>query len=174
MDVDLPLGVLTAVTGVAGSGKSTLIRNRVRGEDVVFVDQAPIKGSRRSHPATYTGLLEPIRKAFAKENGVKPSLFSSNSDGACPTCKDAGAVFTELGVMATVSSVCEDCEGRRFQSEVLEYRLGGRNITEILEMSAEQALRFFTGEDETGFRIPAAVRILRRLEQVGLGYLRIG
>src|SRR5690606_30785945 len=145
VDVDIPLGVLTVVTGVAGSGKSSLINGYVSSRDgVVAVDQAPIKGSRRSNPATYTGLLDPIRKAFAKANGVKPALFSANSEGACPTCKGAGVIYTDLGPMATVSSPCEECEGRRFSSEVLEHRLAGKNIAEVLEMPAAEAATFFT------------------------------
>ncbi|AKU16968.1 ATP-binding cassette domain-containing protein [Luteipulveratus mongoliensis] len=172
VDVDIPLGVLVAVTGVAGSGKSSLIHGSVDGRDgVVVIDQAAIKGSRRSNPATYTGMLEPIRKAFAKANGVKPALFSSNSEGACPTCNGAGVIFTELGVMATVESPCEDCEGRRFQAAVLEYQLGDRNIAEVLAMSMDEAATFF-GEGET--RIPAAHKILQRLVDVGLGYLTLG
>jgi excinuclease UvrABC ATPase subunit len=172
VDVDIPLGVLVVVTGVAGSGKSSLIHGSVDGrEGVVVIDQGAIKGSRRSNPATYTGLLEPIRKAFAKANGVKPALFSSNSEGACPTCNGAGVIFTELGVMATVESPCEACEGRRFQAAVLEYELGGRNISEVLSMSMEEAATFF-GEGET--RLPAAHRILERLVDVGLGYLTLG
>ncbi len=172
VDVDIPLGLLVAVTGVAGSGKSSLIHGSVDGRDgVVVIDQGAIKGSRRSNPATYTGLLEPVRKAFAKANGVKPALFSSNSEGACPTCNGAGVIFTELGVMATVESPCEECEGRRFQATVLEYRLGGRNIAEVLSMSMEDAARFFA-EGEAA--IPAARRILERLVDVGLGYLTLG
>ncbi|MEY9776771.1 ATP-binding cassette domain-containing protein [Arthrobacter sp. MW3 TE3886] len=172
VDVDVPLGVLCVVTGVAGSGKSSLIQGSVAGRDgVVVIDQGAIKGSRRSNPATYTGLLEPIRKAFAKANGVKPALFSSNSEGACPTCNGAGVIFTELGVMATVESTCEDCEGRRFQASVLEYRLGGRNIAEVLAMSMTEAEDFFgAGEAKT----PAAHEILDRLVDVGLGYLTLG
>ncbi|WP_024477049.1 daunorubicin resistance protein DrrC, partial [Arthrobacter sp. CAL618] len=154
VDVDVPLGVLCVVTGVAGSGKSSLIHGSVAGrEGVVVIDQGAIKGSRRSNPATYTGLLEPIRKAFAKANGVKPALFSSNSEGACPTCNGAGIIFTELGVMATVESTCEDCEGRRFQASVLEYALGGRNIAEVLAMSMTEAETFFGAGDA---RTPAA------------------
>jgi excinuclease UvrABC ATPase subunit len=172
VDVDVPLGVLCVVTGVAGSGKSSLIHGSVAGRDgVVVIDQGAIKGSRRSNPATYTGLLEPIRKAFAKANGVKPALFSSNSEGACPTCNGAGVIFTELGVMATVESTCEDCEGRRFQASVLEYKLGGRNIAEVLSMSMTEAEVFFS---EGEARTPAAHKILDRLVDVGLGYLTLG
>ncbi|UWX96948.1 excinuclease ABC subunit UvrA [Arthrobacter zhaoxinii] len=172
VDVDIPLGVLVALTGVAGSGKSSLITGSVSGrEGVVTVDQSPIRGSRRSNPATYTGLLEPIRKAFAKANGVKPALFSSNSEGACPACNGAGVIYTELGVMATVESVCEDCEGRRFQASVLEYRLGGKDIAEVLALSVTDAEAFFAeGEAAT----PAAHRILGQLADVGLGYLHLG
>ena len=172
VDVDIPLGVLCVVTGVAGSGKSSLIHGSVAGrEGVVVVDQNAIKGSRRSNPATYTGLLEPIRKAFAKANGVKPALFSSNSEGACPSCNGAGVIFTELGVMATVESICEDCEGKRFQASVLEYTLGGRNIAEVLAMSMAEAGVFF-GDGEA--KTPAAHTILDRLVDVGLGYLTLG
>ncbi|MEC5179806.1 excinuclease ABC subunit UvrA [Arthrobacter sp. CG_A4] len=172
VDVDIPLGVLCVVTGVAGSGKSSLIHGSVAGRDgVVVVDQNAIKGSRRSNPATYTGLLEPIRKAFARANGVKPALFSSNSEGACPTCNGAGVIFTELGVMATVESTCEDCEGKRFQASVLEYTLGGRNIAEVLAMSMTEAGVFF-GDGEA--KTPAAHTILDRLVDVGLGYLTLG
>ena len=172
VDVDIPLGVLCVLTGVAGSGKSSLITGSVAGRDgVVVVDQGAIRGSRRSNPATYTGLLEPIRKAFAKANGVKPALFSSNSEGACPTCNGAGVIFTELGVMATVESPCEECEGRRFQAAVLEYTLGGRNIAEVLAMSVAEAEEFF-GDGEG--RVPAAHAILDRLADVGLGYLSLG
>ncbi|MEA3552121.1 excinuclease ABC subunit UvrA [Pseudarthrobacter sp. C1] len=172
VDVDIPLGVLTVVTGVAGSGKSSLIHGSVaKREGVVVIDQGAIRGSRRSNPATYTGMLEPIRKAFAKANGVKPALFSSNSEGACPTCNGAGVIFTELGVMATVESPCEDCEGRRFQASVLEYTLGGRNIADVLAMSVTEAAAFFAeGEAKT----PAARTILDRLDDVGLGYLSLG
>ena len=172
VDVGVPLGVLCVVTGVAGSGKSSLIQGSVAGRDgVVVIDQGAIKGSRRSNPATYTGLLEPIRKAFAKANGVKPALFSSNSEGACPTCNGAGVIFTELGVMATVESTCEDCEGKRFQASVLEYKLGGRNIADVLAMSMTEAEDFFNaGEAKT----PAAHKILDRLVDVGLGYLTLG
>jgi len=172
VDVDVPLGLLTVVTGVAGSGKSSLIHGSLAGRDeVVVIDQGAIKGSRRSNPATYTGVLEPIRKAFAKANGVKPALFSSNSEGACPTCNGAGVIFTELGPMATVESSCEECEGRRFQAEVLQYTLGGKDIAEVHEMSVEDALTLF-GAGEA--RIPAAVKILERLADVGLGYLTLG
>ncbi|MCU1515943.1 MAG: daunorubicin resistance protein DrrC [Pseudarthrobacter sp.] len=172
VDVDVPLGVLCVVTGVAGSGKSSLIHGSVAGRDgVVVIDQGAIKGSRRSNPATYTGLLEPIRKAFAKANNVKPALFSSNSEGACPTCNGAGVIFTELGVMATVESTCEDCEGRRFQASVLEYTLGGRNISEVLAMSMTEAEAFFSDGEA---RTPAAHKILDRLVDVGLGYLTLG
>jgi excinuclease UvrABC ATPase subunit len=172
VDVDVPLGVLCAITGVAGSGKSSLIHGSVAQRDgVVVVDQGAIRGSRRSNPATYTGLLEPIRKAFAKENGVKPALFSSNSEGACPACNGAGVIYTELGVMATVESTCEECEGRRFQAAVLEYTFGGRNIAEVLALPVDEALTFF-GEGEA--RTPAAHKILDRLSDVGLGYLTLG
>ncbi|RBY94218.1 excinuclease ABC subunit UvrA [Blastococcus sp. TBT05-19] len=172
VDVDVPTGVLTVVTGVAGSGKSSLIHgNLAAREDVVVVDQGAIKGSRRSNPATYTGLLEPIRKAFAKANGVKPALFSANSEGACPSCNGAGVIYTELGVMATVESPCEECEGRRFQASVLEYTLGGKNIAEVLAMSVTEAEAFF-GAGEA--RTPAAHAILDRLADVGLGYLTLG
>ena len=172
VDVDIPLGVLTVITGVAGSGKSSLIHGSVAPRDgVVVVDQGAIRGSRRSNPATYTGLLEPIRKAFAKANGVKPALFSSNSEGACPTCNGAGVIYTDLGVMATVESTCEECEGKRFQASVLEYTLGGRNIAEVLAMSVTEAEEFF-GDGEA--RTPAAHAILDRLADVGLGYLTLG
>jgi excinuclease UvrABC ATPase subunit len=172
VDVDVPLGVLCVVTGVAGSGKSSLVHGSIAGRDgVVVVDQGAIRGSRRSNPATYTGLLDPIRKAFAKANGVKPALFSSNSEGACPTCNGAGVIFTDLGVMATVESPCEECEGKRFQAAVLEYRLGGRDISEVLAMSVVEAEEFF-GSGEA--RTPAAHTILDRLADVGLGYLTLG
>ena len=172
VDVDIPLGVLTVITGVAGSGKSSLIHGSVASRpDVVVVDQGAIRGSRRSNPATYTGLLEPIRKAFAKANGVKPALFSSNSEGACPTCNGVGVIYTELGVMATVESPCEDCGGKRFQASVLEYGLGGRNIAEVLAMPVVEAEQFF-GDGEA--RTPAAHTILDRLADVGLGYLTLG
>ncbi|RKT03350.1 excinuclease UvrABC ATPase subunit [Streptomyces sp. 3211.6] len=172
VDVDVPLGVLTVVTGVAGSGKSSLIHGSVPASTgVVSVDQTPIRGSRRSNPATYTGLLEPVRKAFAKANGVKPALFSANSEGACPTCNGAGVVYTDLAMMAGVATTCEDCEGKRFDASVLEYRLGGRDISEVLEMPVAQAEEFF-GSGEA--RTPAAHRILERLVDVGLGYLTLG
>ncbi|TNC19127.1 excinuclease ABC subunit UvrA [Georgenia sp. 311] len=172
VDVDIPTGVLTVVTGVAGSGKSSLIHGNLAGrEGVVVVDQGQIKGSRRSNPATYTGLLEPIRKAFAKANGVKPALFSANSEGACPVCNGAGVIFTDLGFMETVSTTCEECEGRRFQAAVLEYTLGGRNIAEVLEMSVAEA-EAFLGAGEA--RTPAAHKVLQRLSDVGLGYLTLG
>lgn len=172
VDVDIPLGVLTVVTGVAGSGKSSLLHGSVPADaGVVSVDQSPIKGSRRSNPATYTGLLDPIRKAFAKVNGVKPALFSANSEGACPTCNGAGVIYLDLGMMAGVDTPCEDCEGKRFQASVLEYHLGGRDISEVLAMSVAEAEEFFgTGEART----PAAHRILERLADVGLGYLTLG
>ncbi|MGY3565888.1 ATP-binding cassette domain-containing protein [Sinomonas sp. RB5] len=172
VDVDVPLGVLTVVTGVAGSGKSSLIHGSVApAEGVVTIDQGAIKGSRRSNPATYTGLLEPIRKAFAKANGVKPALFSANSEGACPVCNGAGVIYTELGFMDTVTTPCEECEGRRYQPTVLEFTLGGRNIAEVLEMPVEDAERFFS---EPEAAIPAAHRILTRLADVGLGYVSLG
>jgi excinuclease UvrABC ATPase subunit len=172
VDLDVPLGVLVVVTGVAGSGKSSLIDGSVSGlEGVVTVNQDPIRGSRRSNPATYSGLLDPVRKAFAKANGVKPGLFSANSDGACPNCNGAGVVYTDLGIMATVSTTCEVCEGRRFQSEVLEYKLGGRDISEVLAMSVAEASDFFADGEAA---IPAAEKILTRLGDVGLGYLTIG
>jgi excinuclease UvrABC ATPase subunit len=172
VDVDIPLGVLCVLTGVAGSGKSSLIQGSVAGRDgVVVIDQGAIRGSRRSNPATYTGLLDPIRKAFAKANGVKPALFSANSEGACPTCNGAGVIFTELGVMATVESICEECEGKRFGASVLEYHLGGRDISEVLAMPVTEALEFF---DEGEAATPAAHKILDRLADVGLGYLTLG
>ncbi|GHB01706.1 ABC transporter [Streptomyces chryseus] len=175
VDVDIPLGVLTVVTGVAGSGKSSLVHGSLPRQaadaGVVSVDQSPIRGSRRSNPATYTGLLDPIRKAFAKVNGVKPALFSANSEGACPTCNGAGVVYTDLAMMAGVASPCEECEGKRFQAAVLEYHLGGRDISEVLAMSVTEAEEFFgAGEAAT----PAAHRILGRLVDVGLGYLSLG
>jgi excinuclease UvrABC ATPase subunit len=172
VDVDIPLGVLVVVTGVAGSGKSSLIHGSVSGRDgVVSVDQGAIRGSRRSNPATYTGLLDPIRKAFAKANGVKPALFSANSEGACPTCNGAGVVYTDLAMMAGVATTCEECEGKRFLASVLDYHLGGRDISEVLAMSVTDAEEFF-GAGEA--RIPAAHAILRRLADVGLGYLSLG
>jgi excinuclease UvrABC ATPase subunit len=172
VDVDIPLGVLVVVTGVAGSGKSSLIGGSVsRRDGVVSVDQTAIKGSRRSNPATYTGLLDPIRKAFAKENGVKPALFSANSEGACPNCNGAGVIYTDLAIMAGVAAPCEVCEGKRFQAEVLEYKLGGKDISEVLAMSVVEAEKFFgVGKANT----PAAHKILDRLVDVGLGYLRLG
>jgi excinuclease UvrABC ATPase subunit len=172
VDVDIPRGVLVVVTGVAGSGKSSLIHGSVSGQDgVVAIDQTPIRGSRRSNPATYTGLLEPIRKAFAKANGVKPALFSANSEGACPTCNGAGVIYTDLAMMAGVSTVCEECEGRRFQASVLEYRLGGLNIAEVLDLPVQEAVGFFSAGEA---RTPAAHAILKRMADVGLGYLRLG
>ena len=172
VDVDIPLGVLVVLTGVAGSGKSSLIHGSVSDRDgVVSIDQGAIRGSRRSNPATYTGLLEPIRKAFAKENGVKPALFSSNSEGACQSCNGAGVIYTELGVMATVESPCEECGGKRFQASVLEYKLGGRNIAEVLAMPVAEAEAFFGDGDA---KLPAAHKILDRLADVGLGYLSLG
>jgi excinuclease UvrABC ATPase subunit len=172
VDVDIPLGVLVVVTGVAGSGKSSLVQGSLAGgEGVVSVDQAPIKGSRRSNPATYTKLLDPIRKAFAKANGVKPALFSANSEGACPTCNGAGVIYTDLAMMAGVATTCEDCEGRRFQAEVLEYELGGKDISEVLAMPVAEAAEFFGDGDA---RTPAAHKILDRLADVGLGYLTLG
>jgi excinuclease UvrABC ATPase subunit len=172
VDVDIPLGVLVVITGVAGSGKSSLIDGSVSGRDgVVSVDQAAIKGSRRSNPATYTGLLDPIRKAFAKANGVKPGLFSANSEGACPNCNGVGVIYTDLAMMAGVATTCEECEGKRFQAEVLEYKFGGMDISEVLAMSVVEAEEFFgDGEAQT----PAAHKILDRLTDVGLGYLSLG
>ena len=172
VDVDIPLGVLAVVTGVAGSGKSSLIHGSVSGRDgVVSVDQTPIRGSRRSNPATYTGLLDPIRKAFAKANGVKPALFSANSEGACPNCNGTGVIYTDLAMMAGVASTCEECEGKRYQASVLDYHLGGRDISEVLAMSVTEAQEFF-GAGEA--RTPAARAILDRLADVGLGYLSLG
>ncbi|MEV7788196.1 excinuclease ABC subunit UvrA [Streptomyces sp. NPDC088106] len=172
VDVDIPLGVLTVVTGVAGSGKSSLVHGSIPSDEgVIAVDQTPIRGSRRSNPATYTGLLDPIRKAFAKANGVKPALFSANSEGACPTCNGAGVIYTDLGMMAGVSTTCEVCGGKRFQASVLEYRFGGRDISEVLAMSVAQAEEFFRSGDA---RTPAAHKILERLADVGLGYLTLG
>ncbi|MGO1509278.1 MAG: ATP-binding cassette domain-containing protein [Actinomycetales bacterium] len=172
VDVDVPLGVLVAVTGVAGSGKSTLIHGSLGGRDgVVVVDQSAIKGSRRSNPATYTGALEPLRKAFAKANGVKPALFSANSEGACPACNGAGLIFTELGFMDTVTTTCEECGGRRYRAEVLEHTLGGRSIADVLEMPVSEALELVSGGEA---KVPAAARILTRIVDVGLGYLALG
>jgi excinuclease ABC A subunit len=177
VDVDIPLGVLVVVTGVAGSGKSSLVHGSLpnqptaAGAGVVSIDQASIRGSRRSNPATYTGLLEPIRKAFAKTNGVKPALFSANSEGACPNCNGAGVVYTDLAVMATVSTACEECEGKRFDASVLEYKFGGRDISEVLAMSVAEAAQFFGAGPA---RTPAATAVLGRLADVGLGYLSLG
>ncbi|GAA2511500.1 excinuclease ABC subunit UvrA [Pilimelia columellifera] len=172
VDVDIPLGVLCVITGVAGSGKSSLVHGSVTGRDgVVSVDQGAIRGSRRSNPATYTGLLEPVRKAFAKANGVKPALFSANSEGACPECNGAGVVYTDLAMMAGVATPCDVCEGKRYQAAVLEYHLGGRDISEVLAMAVTEAAEFF-GAGEA--RTPAAHAILDRLADVGLGYLRLG
>ncbi|MFJ4537398.1 ATP-binding cassette domain-containing protein [Streptomyces tibetensis] len=175
VDVDIPLGVLTVITGVAGSGKSSLVHGslprQAGAEGVVAIDQTPIRGSRRSNPATYTGLADPIRKAFAKANGVKPALFSANSEGACPTCNGAGVIYTDLAIMQSVATPCEECEGRRFEASVLEYRLGGRDISEVLAMPVTEAEEFF-GSGEA--RTPAAHKILQRLADVGLGYLTLG
>jgi excinuclease UvrABC ATPase subunit len=176
VNVDIPLGVLVVVTGVAGSGKSSLTDGSVSGRNgVVSIDQAPIRGSRRSNPATYTGLLDPIRKAFAKANGVKPALFSANSEGACPTCNGAGVIYTDLAMMAGVASTCEECEGKRFEASVLEYKLGdsdiAKDISEVLAMSVTEAEEFF-GDGEA--KLPAAHTILDRLADVGLGYLSLG
>src|SRR5688500_16280886 len=172
VDVDIPLGVLVVVTGVAGSGKSSLIDGSVSGRDgVVSIDQGAIRGSRRSNPATYTGLLDPIRTAFAKANGVKPALFSANSEGACPTCNGAGVIYTDLAMMAGVATTCDDCEGKRFQGAVLRYKLGGRDISQVLAMSVTEAESFFSsGKAAT----PGAHAILERLVDVGLGYLTLG
>jgi excinuclease UvrABC ATPase subunit len=172
VDVDIPLGVLCVVTGVAGAGKSSLIRGSVCGRDgVVSVDQTPIRGSRRSNPATYTGLLEPIRKAFAKANGVPPALFSANSEGACPNCNGAGVIYTDLAMMAGVASTCVECEGRRFQAEVLDYTFGGKDISEVLAMPVAEAMAFFGAGEASN---AAAHKILTRLDDVGLGYLSLG
>jgi excinuclease UvrABC ATPase subunit len=172
VDVDIPLGVLVVLTGVAGSGKSSLVNGSVAGRDgVVLVDQGAIRGSRRSNPATYTGLLDPIRKAFAKANGVKPALFSANSDGACPSCNGAGVIYTELAIMQSVATTCEECGGKRFDASVLEYAFGGKDISEVLAMSVSEAEAFF-GPGEA--KVPAAQKILGRLADVGLGYLTIG
>ncbi len=172
VDVDIPLGILTVLTGVAGSGKSSLIHGSVSNrEGIVSIDQGAIKGSRRSKPATYTGMLEPIRKAFAKANGVKPALFSSNSEGACPNCNGAGVTYLDLAIMAGVATTCEVCEGKRFQAAVLDYDLGGRDISEVLSMYVADAVEFFaTGEA----KIAAAHAILLRLADVGLGYITLG
>ncbi|MDJ0363429.1 excinuclease ABC subunit UvrA [Rhodococcus sp. H29-C3] len=172
VDVDVPLGVLVVVTGVAGSGKSSLIHGSLSGlDDVISVDQGAIRGSRRSNPATYTGLLDPIRKAFAKANGVKPALFSANSDGACPNCNGAGVIYSDLAIMAGVATVCEVCEGKRFQASVLEYFFGGRNISEVLEMPVSEAEDFFGKGDA---KVLSAHKILSRLCDVGLGYIKLG
>lgn len=172
VDVDIPLGCLVAVTGVAGSGKSSLIHGAVAPRDeVAVIDQSAIKGSRRSNPTTWTGLLDPIRKAFAKANGVKPTLFSPNSEGACPTCNGAGVIYTDLGMMAGVATTCDECEGRRFQADVLEHRLAGHSIADVLEMPVAEAAVFFSSAEA---KVPAAARILRRLEDVGLGYISLG
>ena len=177
LDVDIPLGLLVVVTGVAGSGKTSLIHgSMVDGPvgaeaGVVSIDQTGIRGSRRSNPATYTKLLDPIRKAFAKANGVKPALFSANSDGACPTCNGAGVIYTDLAVMATIATICEECGGKRFDASVLDYHLGGQDISEVLAMSVDEALAFFADGEA---HLPAAHKILDRLSDVGLGYLTIG
>jgi excinuclease UvrABC ATPase subunit len=172
VDVDIPLGVLVVVTGVAGSGKSSLIHGSVSGRyGVVAVDQAPIRGSRRSNPATYTGLLDPIRSAFAKANGVKAALFSASSEGACPNCNGAGVIYTDLGMMAGVKTVCEECGGKRFQAEVLTYLFGDKDISEVLAMSVTEATEFFGSAQA---KVPAARTILSRLADVGLGYLTLG
>lgn len=175
VDVDIPLGVLTVITGVAGSGKSSLVHGSMArqagAEGVVSIDQTAIRGSRRSNPATYTGLADPIRRAFAKANGVKPALFSANSEGACPTCNGAGVIYTDLAIMQSVATTCEECEGKRFEASVLEYRFGGRDISEVLAMSVAEAEEFF-GAGEA--RTPAAHRIIERMADVGLGYLTLG
>jgi excinuclease UvrABC ATPase subunit len=172
VDVDIPLGVLCVITGVAGSGKSSLVHGSIPASaGVVSVDQSAIRGSRRSNPATYSGVLEPIRKAFAKANNVKPALFSANSEGACPTCNGAGVIYTDLGIMESVATTCEDCEGKRYDASVLEYKLGGRDISEVLAMSVREAEDFFgSGKAAT----PAAHAVLDRLAEVGLGYLNLG
>jgi excinuclease UvrABC ATPase subunit len=172
VNVDIPLGVLCVVTGVAGSGKSSLVHGSIPdGAGVVSIDQGAIQGSRRSTPATYTGLLDPIRAAFAKANGVKPALFSSNSEGACPTCNGNGMIYTELSFMETVATPCETCGGKRFQASVLELRLAGLNIAEVLDLSVTEAHEFFADGDA---KTPAAAAILERLQDVGLGYLKLG
>ncbi|MDQ3696334.1 MAG: ATP-binding cassette domain-containing protein, partial [Chloroflexota bacterium] len=172
VDVDIPLGVLVVVTGVAGSGKSSLVHGSIpAGAGVVAIDQGAIRGSRRSNPATDTGLLDPIRKAFAKANGVKPALFSANSEGACPACNGAGVIYTDLAMMAGVATVCEECGGKRYQAEVLTYPLGGKDISEVLAMPVTEATEFFgSGPAKT----PAAHAILSRMADVGLGYLSLG
>jgi excinuclease UvrABC ATPase subunit len=182
VNVDIPLGMLVVVTGVAGSGKSSLIGGSVSGRDgVVTIDQGSIRGSRRSNPATYTGLLDPIRTAFAKANDVKPALFSANSEGACPNCNGAGVIYTDLAVMAAVATTCEECEGKRFDASVLEYKLGGRDISEVLAMPVAEAREFFgsgprqgQGAQGQGAHTPAAHAILGHLADVGLGYLTLG
>jgi len=172
VDIDIPLGVLVVVTGVAGSGKSSLMQGSIAGrEGVVSIGQGAIRGSRRSNPATYTGLLDPIRAAFAKANGVKPALFSANSEGACPNCNGAGVIYTDLAMMAGVATTCEECEGKRYQAEVLEYKLGGKDISEVLAMPVTEAEEFFSAGEA---RTPAAHAILDRLANVGLGYLSLG
>jgi excinuclease UvrABC ATPase subunit len=172
VDVNIPLGVLVVITGVAGSGKSSLVHGSIpAGADVVSIDQGAIRGSRRSNPATYTGLLDPVRKAFAKANDVKPALFSFNSEGACPTCNGAGVIYTDLAMMAGVATTCEVCEGKRFDASVLDYRFGGRDISEVLAMPVTEAVEFF-GSGQA--RTPVAHAILKRLADVGLGYLTIG
>ncbi|HWH64872.1 MAG TPA: ATP-binding cassette domain-containing protein [Gaiellales bacterium] len=172
VDVDIPLGTLVVITGVAGSGKSSLVHGSIpAGADVVSIDQGAIRGSRRSNPATYTGLLDPVRKAFAKANDVKPALFSFNSEGACPTCNGAGVIYTDLAMMAGVATTCEVCEGKRFDASVLDYHFGGRDISEVLAMPVTEAVEFFgSGQAHT----PAAHAMLERLADVGLGYLTIG
>lgn len=177
VDVDIPLGVLTVVTGVAGSGKSSLVHGSIAGrEGVVVVDQSAIKGSRRSNPATYTGILDAVRAAFAKANGVKPALFSANSEGACPACKGAGVIYTDLAMMAGVSTPCDECEGKRYSSEVLGYTFGDKNIAEVLDLPMVEAYEFFAGLSEAGpeAKVPKAAKILERLVDVGLGYLTLG
>ena len=172
IDVDLPLGVLLCITGVAGSGKSSLIHNSIsKDKGVVSIDQSPIKGSRRSNPGTYTNLLEPIRKAFAKENGVKAALFSPNSDGACQNCNGAGVIYVDLGVIAGASTQCEECEGRRFHDEVLQYQLGGKDITQVLEMSIQELQKYL---DSLPIKVAAASQVASRIIDVGLGYLKVG
>ena len=175
VDIDIPLGLVVVVSGVAGSGKSSLIGGSVSGRDgVVAIDQGQVHGSRRSSPATYTGLLDPIRKAFAKANGVKPALFSANSEGACPGCNGAGVIYTELTIMASVASTCEECGGKRFDASVLDYKLGGRDISEVLAMSVSEATEWFSGAGTNEAKLPAAHKILERLSDVGLGYLSLG